>query len=70
MHTESASCSKSHALPQAKYYLSLQYHCSQSQFLSRILRPVSTRLIASAVISFSIIWVAAGNMAHNKCRNT
>lgn len=70
MHTESASCSQNHALPKPKYYLSLQYHCSQPQFLSKIHKPVSIRLITSAVISSSIILRAAGNTAHNKCRNT
>lgn len=40
MHTEFASCLKSHALPKAKYYLSLQYHCIQCQFLSKTLKPV------------------------------
>jgi len=66
MHTEFASWSKSHALPKAKYYLDLQYDCSQSQFLSKILKPVSIRLITSAVISFGTIWKAAGNRARNK----
>lgn len=70
MHTEFASCLKSHALPKAKYYLSLQYRCSQCQFLSKTLKPASSRLIVSAVISFSIIWKAAGNMAHKKYRDT
>lgn len=60
------------AMPLPKAHTTSVYiiGAARLKFLSKILKPVSTRLITSAVISFSVIRKAAGNVAHKKRRNT